>query len=312
MSAQDRNVTWRNVSTTLRQPGSQFKLDSLRSETSQKTAQIASKNPPVDLWTTQERALTTTPQAPHQTILDSIFRNKNVAGSIEVFFERFLWKSTFCLGLELQFCERRVDPGCGWFAGWFWCAVNKTFWILAECDVEGDLARGVDLIGLAVMDLVWRHQPDAGMMMILIVPIKKTAAERVCVFDASEAFGKLRLIFQGFEMGFGERVVVGGMRAAVRFGHPKVGQQKGGVFRFHGCTSISVQGELVGWNLMFGDGILEQWTEQGRGFSIGDAPADDAAAEDVEDDVEIEIGPFCWPHQLRYVPAPHLVGAFGE
>jgi hypothetical protein len=24
------------------------------------------RNPPVDLWTTQERALTTTPQAPHQ------------------------------------------------------------------------------------------------------------------------------------------------------------------------------------------------------------------------------------------------------
>ena len=63
----------RNVSTTLIQPGSQFRLDSLRSEPSQKTAQVASKNPPGDLWTTQERALTTTPQAPHQTILDSIF-----------------------------------------------------------------------------------------------------------------------------------------------------------------------------------------------------------------------------------------------
>jgi hypothetical protein len=63
----------RNVSTTLIQPGSQFRLDSLRSEPSQKTAQVASKNPPVDLWTTQERALTTTPQAPHQAILDSVF-----------------------------------------------------------------------------------------------------------------------------------------------------------------------------------------------------------------------------------------------
>jgi hypothetical protein len=65
--------TQRNVSTTLIQPGSQFRLDSLRSEPSQKTAQVASKNPPGDLWTTQERALTTSPQAPHQTILDSIF-----------------------------------------------------------------------------------------------------------------------------------------------------------------------------------------------------------------------------------------------
>jgi hypothetical protein len=38
---------------------------------------------------------------------------------------------------------------------------------------------------------------------------------------------------------------------------------------------------------MFGDGILERRTEQGRGFGIGDAPADDAAAEDVENDVEM-------------------------
>jgi hypothetical protein len=45
---------------------------------------------------------------------------------------------------------------------------------------------------------------------------------------------------------------------------------------------------------------------------IGDAPADDPAAEDVEDDVEIEIAPFRGSHQLCDVPRPDLIGSFGQ
>ena len=79
---------------------------------------------------------------------------------------------------------------------------------MAESVVEGDLACGVDLIGLAVMDLVWCHETDSGMVVVVIIPVEEAAAEGFGVFDAAEAFGKLRLVFQGFEMGFGERVVV--------------------------------------------------------------------------------------------------------
>src|SRR4051794_31291614 len=45
---------------------------------------------------------------------------------------------------------------------------------------------------------------------------------------------------------------------------------------------------------------------------IGDAPADGPAAEDVEDDVQVEIAPFGGSHQLRYIPRPDLIGAFGQ
>src|SRR3954454_13036928 len=45
---------------------------------------------------------------------------------------------------------------------------------------------------------------------------------------------------------------------------------------------------------------------------IGDAPADDPAAEDVENDVEIEVGPFRRSGQLCDIPGPDLIGAFGE
>jgi hypothetical protein len=51
--------------------------------------------------------------------------------------------------------------------------------------VEGFLAGCVDLAGLTVGDLVRRHQADASMVMILIIPIKEAAAERLCVLDAA-------------------------------------------------------------------------------------------------------------------------------
>ena len=70
----------------------------------------------------------------------------------------------------------------------------------------------MDGVGLSVMDLVWCHQAQAGVMMIAIIPVEKMAAEYFCVLDAAEALGKLRLIFQGFEAAFRERIVIGRIR----------------------------------------------------------------------------------------------------
>jgi hypothetical protein len=36
--------------------------------------------------------------------------------------------------------------------------------------VEDFLAGGVDLVGLSVVDLIRRHQADAEVMMVLVVP----------------------------------------------------------------------------------------------------------------------------------------------
>src|ERR1035437_2162098 len=63
---------------------------------------------------------------------------------------------------------------------------------------------------------------------------------------------------------------------------------------------------------MLDDGVVEQGFEQHGAFSIGDAPGDDPAAENIDDDIEIEVAQFRGPHQLRYVPGPNLIWAFGE
>ena len=71
-----------------------------------------------------------------------------------------------------------------------------------------------------------------------------------------------------------------------------------------------MQGELTGRHVVLGDGIVEQRLEESGALGIGYAPADHAAAEDVENDVEIEVAPFGWPHQLGDIPGPDLVWPF--
>jgi len=92
----------------------------------------------------------------------------------------------------------------------------------------------------------------------------------------------------------------------------EIGEQEGGGLGFHRPAAIGMQGELTGRHLVLGDGVLQQRLEEGSTFDIGDAPADDAAAEDVEDNVEVEVAPLGWPHQLGDVPGPDLVGTFGQ
>ncbi len=45
---------------------------------------------------------------------------------------------------------------------------------------------------------------------------------------------------------------------------------------------------------------------------MGDHPADSIAAEDIEYDIKVEVGPLGWPKQFGDVPTPELVGACGK
>jgi len=63
---------------------------------------------------------------------------------------------------------------------------------------------------------------------------------------------------------------------------------------------------------MFAHRINEQGFELAGTFGVLDAPADDTAAEDIEDDIEIEVGPFHWSHQLGNVPRRDLVWGFDQ
>ena len=118
--------------------------------------------------------------------------------------------------------------------------MHEAFWRFLESCIEGRLACVVDSGGLTEVDLVWRHQADPGVMVIVVVPSKEASAKRSGFVDGIEPFRELRLIFQRLEVGFLEGVIVGGMGPAMRFQHMKVNEHRGGGFGLHRAAAVGV------------------------------------------------------------------------
>jgi hypothetical protein len=95
-------------------------------------------------------------------------------------------------------------------------------------------------------------------------------------------------------------------------GDTQVGQQKGDRFGSHRGTTIGVKGELVLHDPLFLAGVLDEALGEFRTLAWGHHPADDITAEDIQDDVEVEVRPFGRSEQLGDVPTPKLVGGSGQ
>ena len=65
------------------------------------------------------------------------------------------------------------------------------------------------------------------------------------------------------------------------------------------AAAISVQGQLAGRHAILLHRLVEQRLEQGGAFGVGDLPSDDAAAEYIKDNIEIEIIPFSRAFEFR-------------
>ena len=192
----------------------------------------------------------------------------------------------------------RIDPDSGRDLRGFGALADEPLRRAAERGVKRGLSGGIDCVGLPEVDLIGRHQADACVVMVLVIPGCEPAAKGAGLVDGLEPFGELWLILQGLEVGFRERVVIRGMRPAVGFDHAQIGQHQGGRLCLHRGATIGVQRQLVGGHGMFDHGALEQGLELAGTFGVFDPPARDAAAIDVEDDIEIEVRPFHRPHQL--------------
>ena len=56
----------------------------------------------------------------------------------------------------------------------------------------------------------------------------------------------------------------------------------------------------------------DETSRQLGAFSVGHHPARHVAREDVQDDVQVVVGPFDRATQLGDIPRPNLVGRFGQ
>ena len=83
------------------------------------------------------------------------------------------------------------------------------------------------------------------MVVIAIVPVEKGTVKNLGILDTTEPLGELQLIFHGLEVVLGKRIVVGGVGPAVRLGHAKIGEQKGGGLGLHGRATVGMQCQLA-------------------------------------------------------------------
>ena len=106
------------------------------------------------------------------------------------------------LSLDFFALRWRLDPGGDGFSGRFWRHFDEALWVGFEGAIKDFLAGVIDFFGLAVMNLIRRHQSDTGVVIVAIVPVEEVADEGLCIFDAAEALWELRLVFHSLEAAF--------------------------------------------------------------------------------------------------------------
>ena len=94
---------------------------------------------------------------------------------------------------------------------------HETFRVRLIRHIENRLTLFEDACGLPVVNHGRREQRQARVAMFLVVPAKESLTECTAVLNAPEAVGELRPIFQGAELTFRIRIVIGDVRTAVGF-----------------------------------------------------------------------------------------------
>lgn len=86
--------------------------------------------------------------------------------------------------------------------GWSGRLPNEALGMGAESGIQDDLTMGQDVSGLTVVDHGGGHQAQAGMVVLMVVPLKEGLAKTAGVFDGAEAIRKTRPVFKGAELTF--------------------------------------------------------------------------------------------------------------
>ena len=102
------------------------------------------------------------------------------------------------------------------------------------------------------------------------------------------------------------------VRSGVGLGNSEVSQEQSHGLASHRAATVRVKGELVGFNVLLATALGDEALRERRTFSVSQHPANHVAGEDVEDDVEVVVGPLDGATKLRNIPRPNLVGRFGQ
>ena len=146
----------------------------------------------------------------------------------------------------------------------------------------------------------------------LVVPREEPLAMAAGILNASEADWEIRPILQGFELGLGIGIVIRDIGPAMGLGDIQIDQQGSHGLAAHAGTAIGMQRQRVRRDVVLGHRFGDKLLGQFGGFPRSDHPADDIAAENIQDHIQVETGPFGRAFKFRDIPAPDLVGRGGQ
>ena len=176
-----------------------------------------------------------------------------------------------------------------------------------ESSIERDAASCGERGRSTVVHRVGRHQRDPRVTMLRVVPAEKLLAMCTCIFDRAEAGRKVWPVLQGFEVRLGVRIVIRDVWPAVSFGDVEIDEKLGDRLRAHAGPAIGVQSQRTGHDILFIDGVGDELLGQLRGLPMSDHPADDVAAENIQNDVQVKTRPLGRPLDFGYVPTPDFI-----
>ena len=133
------------------------------------------------------------------------------------------------------------------------------------------------------------HHADARVPMLGVVPGKEGPAMSPAILLGTEALRKPGPVLERLELGFRIGIIIGAVRAAERFRNPQVRQQQGHGLAGHGRSPIGVDGQPILRNPLPRTGFLDELLGQSGALHPCKQPSRHIPAEDVEDDVEIEV-----------------------
>ena len=106
------------------------------------------------------------------------------------------------------------------------------------------------------------------------------------------------MVLQSLELGLGEGIVIRHLGPAERACYPEVGEQLRRALAGHRRAAVRVQGQHLRRDALLVAGLGDQAPGQRRALPHGDHPSDDVTAEDIEQDVEVEVRPLLRPSSL--------------
>ena len=95
-------------------------------------------------------------------------------------------------------------------------------------------------------------------------------------------------------------------------GHAQIGEHEGNGFRGHRASAIGMNSEIRRIGALLADRSLQKRLCKLGPFTIGDHPAHDVAAINIEDRVEIEIRPFLRTMQFGDIPSQHAIRSVSD